>query len=122
MQDFEWRRIFQWSYADTLSGYPSNICTSVSDDDRSSEYSSDSDDVSIRPPKRQKTLVIDSGMESQNETHHAGEDFVGASGVTIECDDWHTINEVTINFWLARIQIASHRCHVSAKFPWSVMS
>lgn len=78
-----------------MSGYPSNICTSVSEDDRSSEYSSDSDDVSIRPPKRQKTLVIDSGMESQNETHHAGEDFVGASGVTIECDDWQTINEVT---------------------------
>ena len=26
-------------------GYPSNVCTTVSEDDRSSEYSSDSDDV-----------------------------------------------------------------------------
>ena len=64
MQDFEWRRIFQWSYADTLSGYPSNICTSVSDDNRSSEYSSDSDDVNIRWTKGQKkSFMIDSDME-----------------------------------------------------------
>ena len=39
--------------------------------------------------------MIDSGMEIQNETHRAGEDFAGASGVTTECDDWQTINEVT---------------------------
>lgn len=35
----------------------------------SSEYSSDSDDVNIRAIKRQKTLVIDSDMESGHETH-----------------------------------------------------
>ena len=79
----------------TFSDCPSDIYTNVSEDDSSSEHSSDSDDVNIRPTKRQKTLVIDSGMESQNETHRAGEDFAGASGVTTECDDWQTINEVT---------------------------
>ena len=59
--------------------------------------------MNIRPIKRQKTLVIDSDMESENETHSAGEcsfasteewikdniswkleDFTGVSGVTIE--------------------------------------
>ena len=54
--------------ADTFSDCPSDIYTSVSEDDSSSEYSSDSDDVNIRPTKRQKTLVIDSDAESENET------------------------------------------------------
>ncbi|MXQ89039.1 hypothetical protein E5288_WYG019984 [Bos mutus] len=45
----------------------------VSEDDSSSEYSSDSDDVNIRPTKRQQTLVTDSDTESENETHSAGE-------------------------------------------------
>ena len=80
----------------------SNIYTSVSEDDSSSEYSSDSHDVNIRPTKRQKTLMIDSDTESENETHGAGEcsfasteewiedniswklDFIGVSGVTID--------------------------------------
>ena len=43
-------------YADTLSGCPNDIYTSVSEDDSSSEYSSDSDDVNIRPTRRQKNL------------------------------------------------------------------
>ena len=60
-------------YADTFSDCPSDIYTSVSEGDSSSEYSSDSDDVNNRPKKRQKTLVIDSDMESENETHSAGE-------------------------------------------------
>ena len=49
---------FSEFYADTFSYCPSNIFTSVSEDDSCSEYSSDSDDVTIRPTKRQKTLVI----------------------------------------------------------------
>ena len=64
---------FSEFYADTFSNCPSDIYTSVSEDGSSSEYSSDSDDVSIRPIKRQKTLVIDSNTESENETYGAGE-------------------------------------------------
>ena len=60
--------IFGEFYADTFSDCPSDIYTSVSEDDSSSEYSSDSDNVNIRPIKRQKTLVIYSDMESENET------------------------------------------------------
>ena len=55
-------------YADAFSDCPSDIYTSVSEDDSSSEYSFDSDDVNSRPTKRQKTLVIDSDTESENET------------------------------------------------------
>ena len=50
---------------------PSDIYTSVSEDDSSSEYSSDSDNVNIRTTKRQKTLVIDSDTKSENESHGA---------------------------------------------------
>ena len=46
--------------AATFFDGPSDICTSVSDGDRSSEYSSDSDGVNMRPTKGQETLVIDS--------------------------------------------------------------
>ena len=56
----------------------SDIYINVSEDG-SSEHSSDSDDVNIRPTKRQKTSVIDSYMESENETHGAGEDFTGVA-------------------------------------------
>ena len=54
-------------YADTLSDCLSGIYTNVSEDDSSSEYSSDSDNVNIRATKRQKkkqTVVINSDMES----------------------------------------------------------
>ena len=54
-------------YADTFSDCPRDVYTRVS------EYSSDSDDVNIRPTKRQKTLVIDSDTGNENETHSAGE-------------------------------------------------
>ena len=47
----------------------------------------DSDDVKLDQQKRQKTLVIDSDMKSENETHSAEEDFTGVSGVTIECNN-----------------------------------
>lgn len=40
-------------YADTFSDCPSNINTSISEDDSYSEYSSDSDNMNIRPRKRQ---------------------------------------------------------------------
>ena len=64
---------FREFYADIFSGCLSDIYISVSENDSSSEYSSDSDDVNTRPTKRQKTLVIDSDIESVNETRGAGE-------------------------------------------------
>ena len=45
-------------YKDTFSDCPSNINTRISEDDSSSEYTSDSDDVTIRPTKRLKSFVI----------------------------------------------------------------
>ena len=48
------------SFKQILSDSPSNIYISVSGEDGSSEYSSDSDDVNIRPTKRQTTLATDS--------------------------------------------------------------
>ena len=50
------KEFFGEFYADTFSDRLSDIYTSVSEDDRSSEYNSDSDDVTIRPTKRQKNL------------------------------------------------------------------
>ena len=55
--------------ADTFSDGLSSVYSSVLEDDSSSEYSSDSDDVNFRAVKRQKTLVIDSDTESGYETH-----------------------------------------------------
>ena len=119
----------------------SNIYTSVSEDDSSSEYSSDSDDVNIRPTKRQKTLVIDSDRESANETHGAGEcsfasieewiqdnisqkleDCTGVSGVTIECNNPQSVSEITELIFLAG-QNKNHQPQalVSGKIPWSIM-
>ena len=69
-------------YVETCSDCLSNVYTSVSEDDSSSEYSSNSYNVNIRPTKRQQTLVIDSDMESQHETYSAGEDFTDVSGIT----------------------------------------
>ena len=34
-------------------------------------------------------------MESENETPGAGEDFIGVSGVTIECKNPQSVSEVT---------------------------
>ena len=105
---------FSEFYEDIFSDSLSDIYTSVSEDDSSLEYSSDSDDVNIRPTKRQKTLVIDSDTESVNETHGAGEgsfasteewtednisiqleDSTGVSGVTIECNNSQHVSEMT---------------------------
>ena len=47
---------FSESDADTVSACPSDIYTSVSEDNSSSNYNSDSDDVTIRLAKRQKNL------------------------------------------------------------------
>ena len=49
---------FDEFYADTFSDCPSNIDTRISEDDSSSEYTSASDDVTIRPTKRIKSFVI----------------------------------------------------------------
>ena len=86
---------FSEFYPDSFSDCLRDIYTSVSEDDSSSELSSDSDDVNIRPTKRQKASVIDSYMESENETPGAGEDFIGVSGVTIECKNPQSVSEVT---------------------------
>ena len=64
---------FSEFYANTASDCLRKIYTSVSEHDSSSEYSPDSNNVNIRPTKRQKTLVIDSDAESENETDHTGE-------------------------------------------------
>ena len=49
---------FSEFYEDIFSDSLSDIYTSVSEDDSSLDYSSDSDDVNIRPTKRQKTLRL----------------------------------------------------------------
>lgn len=65
-------------YADTFSDCLSNTYTSILEDDSSSDYKSV--DVNIRPKKkRQKILVMDSEMESENETCGAGDDFTGVA-------------------------------------------
>ena len=71
-------------YADNFFGCPSDIYTSVLEDDSSSEYSSDTDSVNIKPIKRQKTLVIDSDIESENETHSDRECYFGSPKEWIE--------------------------------------
>ena len=98
-------------YADTFSDCPSDIYTSVSEDDSSSEYSFDSDDVNIRSKKRQKTLVTDwygkwkwnswYGECSFDSTEEWIEDnisrkldFTGVSDVTIECNNLQSISEI----------------------------
>ena len=60
-------------YADIFSYCPRNTYTSVSEDDSSSEYSSDSEDVNIRSTIRPTTLVIDSDTLSSYETQGEGE-------------------------------------------------
>ena len=37
--------------------------------------------------------MTDSDTESENETHGAGEDFTGVSGVTIECNNLQSVSE-----------------------------
>ena len=55
-------------YAGAFSDYPSDVHTIASEDDISSEYISDSDNVNTRPTKWQGTLMIDSDTRSENET------------------------------------------------------
>ena len=111
---FEWR-IFQWILRRYFL-WLSDICinTSVSEDHSSSEYSSDSDGVNddVRPTKRQKSLVIDSAMGSENEmmlenapllpkksvlniVFHEN-DFTGVLGIIVECSNPQSISEITI--------------------------
>ena len=112
-------KIFSEFYAATFSDCPSNMCTSVSDDDHSSEYSSESDDVKLSDWY---------GTEHENETYSTGEwalasaeewtedntlqksDVPGVSGVNIECIDLQSDGEMTMNFCPARGKIDDHRC------------
>ena len=50
---------FSEFYENTFSDYLSNIYYSVSEDDSFSEYSSESDNVNIRPTQRQKNNLND---------------------------------------------------------------
>ena len=59
-QNFWVKENFSVSFKQILPDSPSNIYISVSGEDGSSEYSSDSDDVNIRPTKRQTILATDS--------------------------------------------------------------
>ena len=73
--------------------------------------------MNIRPTKRQKNIVIDSNMESENKTHNAGEcsfasidewiedniswkleRFTGVSGsyIIIECNNLQSVSEIVI--------------------------
>ena len=47
------KELFSEFYASTFSDNPSDMYTSVSEGDSSSKYSSDSDNMNIRPTKRQ---------------------------------------------------------------------
>ena len=87
--------LFSEFYPDTFSDCLRDIYTSVSEDGSSSEHSSDSGGVNIRPTKKTKNSRIDSYMESENETHGAGEDFTGVAGETIECNNLQSVSEVT---------------------------
>ena len=40
--------------------------------------------------------MIDSDMEHENETHGAGEDFTGVSGVTIERNNLQSVSEIIL--------------------------
>ena len=65
------KELFNELNADTFSDSPSNIYTSVSEDDSSSKSSCASGNLTTRLIKIQKTLVIDS--DTENETPSAGE-------------------------------------------------
>jgi len=77
---------FLVNFMSTISDCLGNTYTSVSEDGSSSEYSSDSDNMNIKPRKSTppKKKLIDSDTESENETHSTGEDFTGVTGVTVE--------------------------------------
>ena len=104
-------RLFSEFYASTFYDCLSDMYTSVSEDDSFLEFSSDSNDVIIRLTQRQKTLEIDSDMESENETHGARgyafafaeerakdisrkSDFTGLSGITTEYNHPQSVSEL----------------------------
>ena len=39
--------------------------------------------------------MVDSDKKSENETHRAGEDITGVSGLTNECDNLQNVSEIT---------------------------
>lgn len=68
---------------------------SVSEDDKSSKYSSDSDDMILQLNKRRTSLRTDSDYESENEMQGAGEDFTGVWDVPIECHNLQSASDMT---------------------------
>ena len=66
--------------------------------------------------------MIDSDAESENETHGAGEDFTGVSGVTIECNNPQSVSEMIELILTGQKKNYQPQVLVSAKIPWSVMS
>ena len=49
----------------------------------------------ILDQQKEKNLVTDSSMESEKESHGSGKDFIGVSGVTIECNNPQSVSEIT---------------------------
>ena len=58
--------------------------------------------------QEKNTLVIDSDMKSESETH-AGEDFSAVSDVTIKNSSPQIVSEITELILLTKIKFASHR-------------
>ena len=80
---------------------------SISEDNSFSEYSSDSDNTNL---DQQKTLVINSDQKvkmklmvkkkkKKKETHGAGENFIGVSVLTVECNNLQSIRELIELIW-----------------------
>ena len=94
--------------------YPFSDCSSnmyTNEVGNSSEYSSDSDNVNIRPQKDKKTLVTDSDKVKMNlsaeewsfiSTEEWIEDNIsqkldstGVSGITVECNNPQSVSKIT---------------------------
>ena len=108
--DFEEEFFSELSYA--FSARLRNKYSGVSEDNNSSEYSSDSDDENVSPTKRQKPLVRDSDMESDQETEVDGEGSTCVPVVTLERDNKCYRNN---NFWPAKIKSCLPQALLSAK-------
>lgn len=91
-------------YADIFSYCLSNTYTSVSEDDSSSEYSSDSEDMNIRSTIRPTTLVIDSDTLSEHETQGAGERSLASieewvEDISRKLEDFTGMSSVTLDYY-----------------------
>ena len=61
-------------------------------------------------------------MESKNETHGAGEDFTGVSGITIECNNLQSVSEVTELIFGSQNKNRWPQALLSAKISQLIMS